>query len=245
MPKLARTADPSASGDMQAVIDVAFSSGEGACSAMESADHDSHGFPFPLLLRPGQSGDDRGVPRYLVRRRRRQARSESMVSDAVCALNALASARGNGRLQLEAPRRAKSEAEISQTRDLVLCHIGRACKTVLSHSDACEATPDGALCELLRAKDLDDIDVDSSVAAYDPSKLKVLRGETRPKLASGLVGERGRYYLEHAHTLIERPAEEIAELEHGVQPHWDPKLRNSRSARREFIRQLDKVDLIT
>ena len=186
MPKLARTADPSASGDMQAVIDVAFSLGEGACSAMESADHDSHGFQFPLLLRPGQSGDERGVPRYLARRRRRQARSETMVSHAVCWLNALASARGNGRLQLEAPCRAESEAEISQTRNLVLCYIGRACKTVPLHSDACEATPDGALCELLRAKDLYDVDVDSSVAAFDPAKLRVLRGETRASESSSV-----------------------------------------------------------
>ena len=38
--------------------------------------------------------------------------------------------------------------------------------------------------------------------------------------ADWLVNE--EQYLEHADTLIERPAEEIAELEHGSQPHWDP-----------------------
>ena len=163
---------------------------------------------------------------------------------AVRALNALAVGRGDGVVHLVAPSYAVPGDPLSAAQSSALDNIGRAVKACLPAPSCSELYPDGALCELLRSRDIYDVQQSLTVTPYDAEKLKVLRGGTRPRGAKALVGERAREYLEHATALIERPAADIDADERPPVPHWDARLRYSRKARDQFIDQLCAVGLI-
>ena len=94
---------------------------------------------------------------------------------------------------MEDPAVSCSGVPLSAAEHSVLNNIGRAAKACLPAPDCAAEYPDGALCELLKSRDIYDVDSVAPAAAYDPSRVKILRGETRPKLARGLFGRpRGR-----------------------------------------------------
>ena len=191
--------------------------GPDSCSIMGDR-RELHGAPFPLVLR-ASADDRRGAPRYLARRHRRHAAAEELVAGGVAALNALVTARGNGLLVLEEPRRVQSEDQLSVSQDAVLRNLGRAASACLPVPCEREMFEDGALCELLRAKDVYDLGQDTSVAPYDKDKLAVLRGATRPLDAKHLVGEKARQYLEYPDRLIVLPPDQLLEVSDPVRPH--------------------------
>ena len=81
-------------------------------------------------------------------------------------LNALYAATGSRPLQPQPPRRAKTEAEVTATRDAVLCNPGRAARTFMPVPEERELFPDGALRQLLRVKDVYDADLDRCVYRF-------------------------------------------------------------------------------
>ena len=99
-----------------------------------AADSGDHGSLFPLLRPLEEGGDRRGVPRHLARRRRKREVVDRLLEGAVASLNALAAARGNGRLGLRPVRHASSEVEITRTRDAVLNNLARTIKLSLPMS---------------------------------------------------------------------------------------------------------------
>ena len=105
--------------------------------------------------------------------------------------------------------------------------------------------PDGALREVLRSKSVYDVDDDTTVTSYDPEKLKVLRGNTRPLPAVGLVSDDARRFLENPEELVVKSADELLDVGESVTPFWDARLAKDRSERRALIDRLHKVGLIT
>lgn len=150
-----------------------------------------HGSPFPLAFRYAGPPDRGGGPRYLARRRRRHATAEVLVEGGVSALNALEKARGDGVLLLEAPRRVEAVEELSLVQDLVLRNLGRAATACLPQPQERDLCPDGALYELLRAKDVYHLGKDTTVTPYVRDQLAVLGGATHAS-ASGPRPRRGR-----------------------------------------------------
>ena len=200
--------------------------------------------PFPLPLRP-ELRDDEVLPRYLAQRRRRRRESEVLVANAVESLNALAACRGDGRLRPEAPSRIGPNGDAAACQESMLCNVGRAARDYLPMAKPDVEFPEGALAEVLRTKNVYDLDDDSPAAHYDPDKLKVLKGNTRPRDAKPLVGPEARRFLEFADELIALGDDELREASDPIQPHWDPTLARSIASKRAFIDSLRKVGLIT
>ena len=199
---------------------------------------------FPLPVRLPEVAESRGGARHLARRRRRQARAEELVEGAVASLNAMASCQPGRALTLEPPSRVFPQG-ISAVQDGMLNNIGRAVAHFLPVPDVDVEFPEGALQEIIKCKSIYDVDDDSSVAAYQPDKLAVLHRAGAPVNALDLVGDECRPYLEDPDSLIVLPPEELAQVADPVVPHWDPRLGRSQEARRDFVRRLDRVGLIT
>ena len=153
-----------------------------------------HGGIFPLRLRKQLAVDVRGR-RYLARRCREHERTEGFVRRAVRALNALAAGGAHGVLSLAEPLVACNAVPLSSANHAVLSNIGRAVKTCLPAPDPAADFPAGALCELLQSRDIYDVDTAAAAAPYDPTRIKILRGGTRPKEAKFLVGDDAARYF--------------------------------------------------
>ena len=179
----------------------------------------SHGSPFPLLLRPANNSERKELPRYLKRRLGRRDCVEFLIADAVSALNALHGARANMPLDPQQARRAKTDSELGAVRSSCLNVIGRCASLALPRPVERSLFQDGALCELLRAKDMYDPDVHAGSAPYDASRLKVLRGGSVPKDAQALVGDRARIFLEDPDKYIVRPPYGFLQLPPPIKPH--------------------------
>ena len=205
----------------------------------------SHGSPFPLLLRPSLEVERKGVlPRYIRRRRKEHALAEQIVEGALASLNALNDAGGGGELWPEPPRRATTSGEITAAREAVLCNVGRAHALCLPRPAESVAYPEGALCELLRTRDLYEGEAVPTTATFDPDKLRVLKGGIQPKDAKELVGGTAAKFLEEPERYIVLPECDLDPLDVPVRPHWAPELRGNRARKRAFIHQLVGVDLI-
>ena len=96
--------------------------------------------------------------------------------------------------------------------------------------------PESALSELVSTKDLYGQEP-ANLAAYDASKLRVCKGDTRPKPACALLPEEAACYLREFRTCIERPDMDT-EGDDMPTPYWDPVLRNSRTLRHQLFRRL-------
>ncbi|CAK0850565.1 unnamed protein product, partial [Prorocentrum cordatum] len=129
--------------------------------------------------------------------------------------------------------------------DGMLNSIGRAVAHFLPPPDFNAEFPEGALQEIIKCKSIYDVDDDSSVAAYDPSKLAVLHRSGVPVNALDLAGDEHRPHFEDSDSFIVLPPEELASVVDPVVPHWDPKLGGSLEARRDFVRRLDRVGLVS
>ena len=104
-----------------------------------------------------------------------------------------------------------------------------------------------ALRELLATRDLYGQEP-HHLAEFDMSKLKIARGSVKPKSAHLLLPADAARYLHHSTTLIER---DVASLQDIVadpsfpKPFWDKKLRSSKRARRELLRVLVSLGLVS
>ena len=201
-----------------------------------------HGCPFPLELRAVP--ENRRVPRYLARRLRKRASKEELVSDAVRSLNALYFARASGVLSVEEPRHASFDRKVSATNDLVLNSLGRCVSMHWPRPSEFDVSPDGALCELLKSRDIYDTEPDTTTRPYESGKVRVLAGKLHPKDAKDLVGSYARRFLEDPRRYIFKSDSEINALGAPTRPHWDQKLKYSRKQRRSFIELLRKAGLI-
>ena len=104
--------------------------------------------------------------------------------------------------------------------------------------------PDGALCELLKVQDPYQPEVGCAQVAYDPHKLKVLRGATCPLPATQVCGPVAAGYLADAGRRIALDDSALASVE-PIRPHWDACLAGSSRKRKEFIEALGRVGLVT
>jgi len=201
--------------------------------------------PFPLPLRSSWGGECQGMPRYLARRRRRQAVHEELVADAVCSLNALARSRGGGSLMPEAPRRILHPDQLSPCQEAMLRNLGRASAPFLPAPSEKLEFPDGALEEVLRSKCVYEVEEGAITAPFEEEKLNVLKGGTVPKLAVDLVDDNVANQLRDPDRHIVLPDDQLLEVGEAVRPHWDARLANNTAAKWRFIESLRKVGLIT
>ena len=110
------------------------------------------------------------------------------------------------------------------------------------YGEPCEGmTPESALKDL-RSADVSYSGVPSNLASYDPSKLKVLRSNLKPKRITNFLPPEPAKLIEHYDSQILLP--EVAQPE-PFSPYWDPKLRFSRQARLEFILGLHQAGLVS
>lgn len=160
-------------------------------------------------------------------------------------LNALAGARGGGGLLPVPLRRLPPGACPTPFQQSMLGNIARLAKEFLPALEEANEFPDGALQEVLRCRDLYDLGETTTVAPYDPSKLKVLRGGTVPRDAKSLVGSAARRFLEHADDLVVLDDAALVDLLPPTVPHWVPALARDLTARRAFVERLRQVGLVT
>ena len=116
-------------------------------------------------------------------------------------------------------------------------HRGGRCPTDLS--------PQAALKELLQAKDLYSQEP-QHLAPYDPSLLKILSTVAQPLPATTLLPPEESSVLSKPE-LLARSSEDLEQhsFKHSCpKPYWDPLLRKP-STRRDFLRRLAKVGLLT
>ena len=171
----------------------------------------NHGYPFPLVTRPRVPRDRSGAPRYLARRWREADDREQCVSDAAAVLNALETASARGSLVWVEPRRATSSAGVTASGDVVLTRLGRSLAAQYPRPSELSLCPDGALCELLRAKDLySEVTASKPVAqTYEPERLRVTRGGLQPRDARCLVGPAAAGFLDSPDRIIAKSDDEL------------------------------------
>ena len=95
-------------------------------------------------------------------------------------------------------------------------------------------------------------EVPHNLADYDPTKLRVSKGDVVPKDAVPLLPAEAAGYLRHFRTQIERSSEDIEQrAAEGLlpEPYWDPTLKRDKSARHDLSEpassqhtQLSKID---
>lgn len=105
---------------------------------------------------------------------------------------------------------------------------------------------EGALTELLASRCQYDLEP-RNLAKYDPSRLKIVRGETVPRDLCNIVRPEVAGYVLHAGGCIELPLEmDRKACESGLDPpYWCPVLRQSRRTRLELYRRLVGVGVMS
>eukprot|EP00971_Amphidinium_carterae_P211245 4191589-Amphidinium_carterae.1 len=73
-----------------------------------------------------------------------------------------------------------------------------------------------------------------ATADYDPNKLKILRGETRPKPVESLLEGEVKKWITNPDKFIVKSPEDIAAGPEPVRPHWAPEMRTDGAVRRDF-----------
>eukprot|EP00971_Amphidinium_carterae_P232975 4623834-Amphidinium_carterae.1 len=202
---------------------------------------DLHGYPFPLCLRL-ERRENRGKLSSAARRQRELV--ERLLERGVAALNSLECARGNGVLSLGRPSRVESSL-LSRTQSAVLGRLARRAIQMLPKPSPTTEWPGGALRELLKCRDLYSEEQNLATADYDPSKLKILRGETRPKPVERLLDGEVKKWITNPDKFIVKPPEEIAAGPAPVRPHWAREMRTDGAVRRDFVKRLEAVELVS
>ena len=185
--------------------------GTGSCPQL-------HGDPLPMPL-PGLSSWRRySSLQHLF------SNSELLrLSRALAGINALGAARAACALGHRSPSSSRPTPWQARLAD---CVARRLLCYGEPPSDLC---PESALTELTSSKDLYSQEP-ANLAAYDASKLRVCRGETRPKPAVHLLPESSASYLRFFRTCIERPDSECPDKL--PVPYCDPVLRKKCRERR-------------
>ena len=106
--------------------------------------------------------------------------------------------------------------------------------------------PGGALCELLKTKDVYDVMHPTTQLPYDRAKLRVVRGGLAPKPAADLVGPTAAEFLrDPGRHIIKSDAEPDTSSTPPSKPFWDPRLKNEPGLLDQFVEDLASVGLIT
>ena len=105
-----------------------------------------------------------------------------------------------------------------------------------SDSDAC-------LRSLLSSRDLYSQEP-KNLVPYDERKLKVAKGDLRPKCAAHFLTGEAAVLYKHAEQHIVRPEcemEDIRQTSDPIRPYWDPRLAKSREERWRLFRRLWEI----
>lgn len=117
----------------------------------------------------------------------------------------------------------------------------RACRSMQIYGECPEGlTPETALAEMRAARSSYD-EVPSNLAAYDPSKLKILKSIMKPKYIKQFLPIEASKILEHCETQVLKPECHDAEP---FTPYWDPSLKHNRELRLDFIDHLFKAGVL-
>ena len=204
----------------------------------------AHGELYPLPPPPGcEKTDGIGAPHYAKQRQQRRIKRLQQDYDCVGSLNQLAAAtvETNGQLGPVHYGDPRNSAAVES----VLKDIRRRVKMCgPCPPDLCES---GALRELLSTKSQYMLEP-ANIAQYDPQRLKVLKGVSRPKDIARFLPPGPAGMLRHFKSCVERPADELDALFNGhslPKPHWDEKLASDKAARHEFFRMLAKHGLLS
>ena len=87
-----------------------------------------------------------------------------------------------------------------------------------------------------------------NLATFDFEKLKIARGNVRPRHPGALLPADAARFLAHFDTCIEKTTEEITDNLRDQPlptPYWDPTLRRDRGTRRHLIEHLVGVGLVS
>ncbi|CAK0829145.1 unnamed protein product, partial [Prorocentrum cordatum] len=164
----------------------------------------------------------------------------ALVSDAVAALNGLASAR-IGR-PLQARRSRPAEREVTSAQQSILDRV------VERVDDQFPAPPDAsfssALPDLLKCADMYLTSESSSRVPIQLERLKILQNSTMPKEALDVVGADARKLLTDPWRYIERRAGDVEADGPPPRPYTDPRLRFSRKLMKELVLTLHRGNLV-
>ena len=199
---------------------------------------------FPLepwgvrQLAPG-----RAPSRALRRRFARREFVDRLAFDAVTGLNALAEARAGHPL-----RCPQEQPHLRRCLD-VHRDANRHIRACCSHAadDFGDASKHGALSELCKTPSLYDTVSTCPCVPMALDRLKILRGDTRPKDIHQLIGPDAKHFVNKPYSYIPRTAHEQELYDHDhlpPVPYSDPKLRDKRFLRR-LVDGLSRVGLIT
>ena len=117
----------------------------------------------------------------------------------------------------------------------------RVCRSMQIHGECPEGlTPETALAEMRAARSSYD-EVPSNLAAYDPSKLKILKSTMKPKYIKQFLPVEASKIFEHCESQVLKPDGHDAEP---FSPYWDPSLKHNREVRLDFIDRLFKAGVL-
>ena len=88
----------------------------------------------------------------------------------------------------------------------------------------------------------------NNVAKFDAKEIKILSRKLEPIPAAEVASPAVRKFLEHFESMVERPVQELEGISNDkplVEPHWDIRLKSSRSTRMSLYKQLFDCGLLT
>ncbi|CAK0811644.1 unnamed protein product [Prorocentrum cordatum] len=198
-------------------------------------------FPLPTGSALDMFGrGDRAASRRLPTRAGDEPSAAALVSDAVAALNGLASARIGRPLQVRRSRPA--EREVTSAQQSILDRVAERV------DDQFPAPPDAsfssALPDLLKCADMYLTSESSSRVPIQLERLKILQNSTMPKEALDVVGADARKLLADPWRYIERRANDVEADGPPPRPYTDPRLRFSRELMKELVLTLHRGNLV-
>ena len=202
----------------------------------------AHGELFLLPAVAASSRSGAGALAYDVQRWRHQNARHRRVNDAIVAVSHLAALTSSSSSTLQPrfvsprPTTAWQHAAIEDFKRVVKVYGPQP-----KHFD--EST---ALAELLAVKDLY-AQEPRNLAEYQYEKLKVCRGQVRPKDAKSLLPPEAAGLLHHFASCIERSSEEIEHIkaaEDSLRPHWDPILKRDKGKLDHLLRRTAALNLV-
>ena len=156
------------------------------------------------------------------------------VRNVLSALNALHAARTSMPLD----PRASAPWRLSHSQHAILWRVATRVRAYGEPPDGMD--PELALAELVSSKDLYGQEP-KNLAPFSFEKLRVLKGDAKPKPATSLLPDWAADPLRHFDTLIEMPVDEIDPELQLPRPYWCPVLANNPAQKALLLQHL--VDL--
>ena len=187
------------------------------------------------------------LPRGVDRRVQRRGMSRALLDKAVGSINGLAVARpGMPLCTAVVPNETDVRRCSPSQRDSLFQLAARIDRVVPPPMDL---RPEETLQQLLKAHDLYHIERSSTIGSYDLDRIRVCRGDLRPKELEDVLPPSLRHYaLAPDRWIVKSDAELAADTDSGLlpsRPYWDPILRASRARCAEFLRALASAGLLT